>query len=445
MHSRWTKILVVLGGAAGVATTLLGFIVLAGWFTGNRTLIQVLPQFVPMQFNTALGFICCGLSLAFLVAGKSRIGAIIGAIAAIIGALTLVEYVGGVDLGIDELFMKHDITVGTSNPGRMAPNTAVCFTLFGLCGLVWQLRWKPIHRSVLVVILGSVTFGLGVVALTGYMAGLETAYGWGNLTRMAVHTSVGFVVVSCGLLFFVWSRDIRGRHALPDWMPIPMGVAILTASVCLWQAMTAEGVRIQREHEDVTSISGLAILMLIVGMLLAMAMALAAFLAQQSARRSRAIIESNSALQREIIVRNQAEQDLQAHKDSLEETVAERTADLTRQTVEANLLHRAAEMAAETDSFDDAIQQVVHLVCEMTGWPVGHVYEPKPDAPGTLASTTIWHIEDPDRFEVFRQVTERAGFQTGEGLPGRILESGEPVWIMDVGADRNFLRNEAGA
>ncbi len=133
---------------------------------------------------------------------------------------------------------------------------------------------------------------------------------------------------------------------------------------------------------------------------------------------------------------------IEATNEIITAEVRDRTADLARQTMEANLLHRAAEVAAETDSFDDAIQQVVHLVCEMTGWPVGHVYEPEPNAPDVLFPTTIWHLADANRFEIFREVTERTKFKIGVGLPGRILESGEPAWIADVGADQNFPRNK---
>ncbi len=50
--------LVLAGG-----TLLLGVVVIFGWHAGNRTLVQVLPQFVPMQYNTALGFVLCGLGL----------------------------------------------------------------------------------------------------------------------------------------------------------------------------------------------------------------------------------------------------------------------------------------------------------------------------------------------------------------------------------------------
>jgi hypothetical protein len=41
-------------------TLLLGIVVVFGWHAGNRTLVQILPQFVPMRYNTALGFVFCG-------------------------------------------------------------------------------------------------------------------------------------------------------------------------------------------------------------------------------------------------------------------------------------------------------------------------------------------------------------------------------------------------
>ena len=112
------------------------------------------------------------------------------------------------------------------------------------------------------------------------------------------------------------------------------------------------------------------------------------------------------------------------------------------QSLEATLLHRAAEMAAETDSFEEALQQVVNMICEMTGWPVGHVYQISPDDTNLLVPTTIWHLKKPDAYSVFQEVTERTQFLIGKGLPGRILESGEPVWITDVQTDPNFPRNK---
>ena len=63
--------------AAG--TLLLGLVVLFGWHTGNRTLVQVLPQFVPMQYNTALGFVFAGAALLALVLQRPRVAIAAGA------------------------------------------------------------------------------------------------------------------------------------------------------------------------------------------------------------------------------------------------------------------------------------------------------------------------------------------------------------------------------
>ena len=45
------------------ASLMLGLLVLVGWYTRNAALIQVNPAFVPMQYNTALGFALSGLGL----------------------------------------------------------------------------------------------------------------------------------------------------------------------------------------------------------------------------------------------------------------------------------------------------------------------------------------------------------------------------------------------
>ena len=115
---------------------------------------------------------------------------------------------------------------------------------------------------------------------------------------------------------------------------------------------------------------------------------------------------------------------------------------IEQQSFESTLLHQASEMAASVESVDDALQQVVDMVCQLTGWPVGHVYRVSPDDPTKLVPTTIWYLKNPDAYKEFREVTESTDFRMGEGLPGRILESGEPAWITDIYVDPNFPRSQ---
>jgi PAS domain S-box-containing protein len=104
------------------------------------------------------------------------------------------------------------------------------------------------------------------------------------------------------------------------------------------------------------------------------------------------------------------------------------------------LLADVTEAANTEPNADGALQACLDRVCAHTGWPVGHVCRPAEDGSGELAPTRIWHLDDPERFETFRAVTEKTRFAPGVGLPGRVLESGRPHWIVDVTEDPNFPR-----
>ena len=223
--------------ATGGLSALLGIVVLAGWYTHTIILIQVLPTFVPMQYNTALGFLLSGLGVLALVYKLPRLVVVSGGLVATVGILTLIEYIFGVDLGIDQLMMEHYVGVKTSHLGRMAPNTALCFMLTGTTILISYLFARYKWCTLTIGTLGSVVLGLGIIAFSGYMTGLESAYGWGNLTRMAVHTAFGFMVLGIGLFMFAWIKERGQEPTLPYWFPVPIAIVVLTFSVSLWQAL----------------------------------------------------------------------------------------------------------------------------------------------------------------------------------------------------------------
>ncbi len=312
----------------GILTVFLGVTVVIGWYADSKTLVQILPGFVPMQYNTALGFIFCGMSLLFDLVHKPRYASIAGGIAVLIGTLTLIQYIFGVNLSLDEAFMQHTITVKTSHPGRMAPNTAVCFTLIGLIALVPSIFHRSGAASLGRIVLASLAFGLSVVALSGYFTNLEAAYGWGNLTRMAVHTSLGFIFLSLGYLMHVWSLDSMKNSILPRWLPIPVAVSILTATLSFWQALGAQYHAIEEKYGKFASQTHLNDTLLIVGILLAGALALTVYLAQTSSRRAKEIENYNRTLKAEIQERKRAEHELEDHRQNLERIVETRTQEL---------------------------------------------------------------------------------------------------------------------
>ena len=108
---------------------------------------------------------------------------------------------------------------------------------------------------------------------------------------------------------------------------------------------------------------------------------------------------------------------------------------------EQRLLDRVGAIGASASSFEQALQQVLDEFCDTIDWPVGHVY--LMNKRGTrLQPSGIWHLADAVRYADFRALTEQTEFAPGQGLPGRVAEAGQPVWIPDLLADSNFSRNK---
>jgi PAS domain S-box-containing protein len=309
---------------AGILPTLLGIVVLTGWYTHNTTLIQVSDAFVPMQYNTALGFLLGGIGLTSVVTTPITrqvfIGKIVGVATALVGILTLVEYIAGVDLYIDQLFMEHYVTVATSNPGRMAPNTALCFSLTGIALLFANPAAGQTSRIYLTAVLGSITFGLGVIAFAGYAMSLETAYGWGHLTRMAVHTAAGFIVLGIGLIAHAWHLERRASGEMPGWLSWAVGIGVLAFTLSLWQALGSE------QAVDIAEV-----FVLIFGVVLSVALAAMVRVAGIARRRALAAESVSERLEDEIRERQSAEQKLLQLSEGLERKVNDRTLELRQE------------------------------------------------------------------------------------------------------------------
>ena len=246
LHMNWGLNLARFTGFLSLA---LGAVVLLGWYLHEPALIQVNPAFVPMQYNTALGFALGGLALLGVAGPWPRVAFLTGVIVLLTGVLTLIQYGFGVDLHIDQLFMEHYIDLKTSNPGRMAPNTALCFSLTGLAVLLTTLFRDRAGITSWTATLGALIISLGIVALAGYMIGVEGAYGWGHMTRMAIHTAAGFIILGIGFVALAWSRNRRqfSGELLPHWVPQVIGITGLTITFALWQALSAQEQRMVSE------------------------------------------------------------------------------------------------------------------------------------------------------------------------------------------------------
>ncbi len=234
-----------LPAAAAVLTISIGMMVLSGWiFDWPTARLQFAGQ-VTMKANTAAGFVLCGLILLLswrpVPTWLAGLRVLLESVVLLLGLLTLVQYVLGLDSALDELLVRAPPDeLFTMMPGRMAPTTALAFVLFA--GAIIASRWHtPVAKAVKLV--GAICILLiSLVSLLGYAYGVPTLYlGVSGVTAMALVTASLFAALGCGLICLsphegfpalLVERTITGAHVralLPIVLitPLAVGAAVV--------------------------------------------------------------------------------------------------------------------------------------------------------------------------------------------------------------------------
>ena len=99
------------------------------------------------------------------------------------------------------------------------------------------------------------------------------------------------------------------------------------------------------------------------------------------------------------------------------------------------------QMSAEADSFDDALRMVLKAICEMTGWDAGHAFLVDDNNRAVLHASSIWHETTPDIALAMKQQTTGLSLPSGQGLPGHVLATGQPLWLEDIVTAPEFTRS----
>lgn len=106
-----------------------------------------------------------------------------------------------------------------------------------------------------------------------------------------------------------------------------------------------------------------------------------------------------------------------------------------KETTLVKLLQSVTVAANRSSSIEHTANTCLHLICSYTGWPVGHVYLRADDSSGEVISAELWHFERAEPFTAFREASGRR-CSPGTGLPGRVLASGKPEWIVDLADEK---------
>jgi PAS domain S-box-containing protein len=102
--------------------------------------------------------------------------------------------------------------------------------------------------------------------------------------------------------------------------------------------------------------------------------------------------------------------------------------------------HAVARVLAEQEHPLEAYGAVLQVIGSSLGWELGSVWEVDPDD-GRLRCVRTW--SGAEAAKEFQALSERLVLSPDEGLPGRVVTTGEPAWLTEAPADANFPRADA--
>ncbi|MBE3038408.1 MAG: PAS domain S-box protein, partial [Chloroflexi bacterium] len=219
---------------------LFGLLVLLGWIFNLTALKTFLLGAFTVKANAAVGYLLAGASLWLALSHLAdlRIHRLQQACAvgvALIGLLTLSQYLFGWNLGIDELLFKEPAgAFGALNHGQMGPNTALNFLLIGLGLLLLDRETRRGHHPAQFLIIPA--FVIALLGLLGHVYGVAVLYSIFDYYPMPIQTVVAFIVLCLAMLFahpdaglmaIITNYSIGGqltRRLLPTALIVPVAL-----------------------------------------------------------------------------------------------------------------------------------------------------------------------------------------------------------------------------
>ena len=194
-----------------IFTITLALIVISGWLFDITVFKTIIPDYVSMKINTAIGFLLSGTIFLCLTTNRwSTICRFTALLLFVFGVATFSQNIFNYDLGIDQFLITDfdNIKKGIPYPGRPSPTTAFCFSLYGLAllGITSQTsHFKKLAQYCLHII----TL-LSFIALLGYLFTVPLFYKFSFLTNIAVHTALAFFILSIATSFIQKNMGITG-------------------------------------------------------------------------------------------------------------------------------------------------------------------------------------------------------------------------------------------
>lgn len=240
---------------AGGICLAVGLATVVGWLLQEPLLVRLHPDWVPMRFNAALGVALAGLALLARARGWWGVVRALGIVVALIGLGTLLQFVLGIRLGLDEFLVRDFLAAAgdppsLQDPGRMGPMGAAGLFLLGVAVLY---RSRDRRSALLGALVAGSLCSMGVASLFAYLSGAVFLYDWGA----GAYTAPTSLQAALCLVLAGWAllREFldagRGQPGVPAvWLPLPVLLAGLVMTSMVWEGLATQARHATRSLVD---------------------------------------------------------------------------------------------------------------------------------------------------------------------------------------------------
>ena len=214
---------------------------MAGWLADFHVLKSYWDDWATMKFNTGLAMVLLAVGLILQLSDSDRrihiAAAALHTLAMLIGILTSLEYLAGLDLGIDQLFVSGAEPNASYPLGRMAGATAFLFSILPAACLLSNVCMDGAQR--LARALNLTGLGIAFFIIFGYGSGPQPIYDVFLFRSVALPTALSFGILNLTALMLrprqmpasvVCDSGIAGtavRGAVPWLVAAPLVIAVL--------------------------------------------------------------------------------------------------------------------------------------------------------------------------------------------------------------------------
>jgi len=185
-----------------IIATGISVIAIVGWASNWLIVAQISPQFIPMPPSTALMFLLlCASWFAYYDKPSSPPRRMLAEACALIVLvfclIVLIEFLTGIPLDIEQLFLRTASRFGSVPIGGMSPITAAGLVLAG-ASLVISSSASGDRRRQLAAILALLAASIGFVIILGYLFGAPLLYG-SSIIPVALTTAIALDLLGMGV------------------------------------------------------------------------------------------------------------------------------------------------------------------------------------------------------------------------------------------------------